>query len=211
MSEPSEHPTPLPADLAARLARLESALSPDGTLRCERLVIMGAHGTPRIVASVSESGEAMLEMLDSGQVRRITVSARADGSAGMLLSDSRGKTRIGLGTTAGGEAHLACVDAAGKPRITVGTSGIVGAEVPGGPVGDHGGAGGAGAGASARTPAASGAAIALIDEHGATRITLRSTNGDALATFADRDRRVRLSAGTRSDGTVVVPENLGRS
>ena len=123
----------------------------------------------------------------------------------------RGKTRIGLGTTAGGEAHLACVDAEGKPRITVGTSGIVGAEVPGGPVGDHGGAGGAGAGASARAPAASGAAIALIDEHGATRITLRSTNGDALATFADRDRRVRLSAGTRSDGTVVVPENLGRS
>ena len=209
MSEPSEHTPALPADLAVRLARLESALSPDGTLRCERLVIMGAHGTPRIVASVSESGEAMLEMLDSGQVRRITVSARADGSAGMLLSDSRGKTRIGLGTTAGGEAHLACVDAAGKPRITVGTSGIVGAEVPGGPVGDHGGAGGAGA--SARTPAASGAAIALIDEHGATRITLRSTNGDALATFADRDRRVRLSAGTRSDGTVVVPENLGRS
>jgi hypothetical protein len=192
MSEPSEHPHALPADLAARLARLESALSPDGTLRCERLVIMGAHGTPRIVASVSENGEAMLELLDSGQVRRITVSARADGSAGMLLSDSRGRTRIGLGTTAGGEAHLACVDAAGKPRITVGTSGIAGAEVPGGPV-------------------ASGAAIALIDEHGATRITLRSTNGDALATFADRDRRVRLSAGTRSDGTVVVPEDLGRS
>ena len=186
MSDPSEHPHALPADLAARLARLESALSPDGTLRCERLVIMGAHGTPRIVASVSENGEAILEMLDSGQVRRITVSARADGSAGMLLSDSRGRTRIGLGTTAGGEAHLACVDAAGKPRITVGTSGIVGAEVPGG-------------------PAASGAAIALIDEHGATRITLRSTNGDALVTFADRDRRVRLSAGTRSDGTVVAP------
>jgi hypothetical protein len=182
MSEPSEHPPALPADLAARIARLETALSPDGTLRCERLVIMGAHGTPRIVASVSESG----------QVRRITVSARGDGSAGMLLSDSRGRTRIGLGTTAGGEAHLACVDAAGKPRITVGTSGIAGAEVPGGPV-------------------ASGAAIALIDEHGATRITLRSTNGDALATFADRDRRVRLSAGTRSDGTVVVPEDLGRS
>lgn len=200
MSEPSEHPPALPADLAVRLARLESALSPDGTLRCERLVIMGAHGTPRIVASVSESGEAMLEMLDSGQVRRITVSARADGSAGMLMSDSRGKTRIGLGTTAGGEAHLACVDAAGKPRITVGTSGIVGAEVPGGPAGARGGSG-----------TASGAAIALIDEHGATRITLRSTNGDALATFADRDGRVRLSAGTRSDGTVVVPEDLGRS
>ena len=59
-------------------------------------------------------------------------------------------------------------------------------------------------------PVASGAAIALIDEHGATRITLRSTNGDALVTFADRDRRVRLSAGTRSDGTVVVPEDLRR-
>ena len=182
----------LSPDLAARLARLESALSPDGTLRCERLVIMGAHGTPRIVASVSESGEAMLEMLDSGQVRRITVSARADGSAGMLLSDSRGRTRIGLGTTAGGEAHLACVDAAGKPRITVGTSGIVGAEVPGGPVGTHG-----------------GAAIAMIDEHGATRITMRSTNGDALLTFADRDRRVRMSTGTCSDGTVLVPSDSG--
>ena len=44
----------LPADLAARLARLESALSPDGTLRCERLVIMGAHGTPRIVAAYDD-------------------------------------------------------------------------------------------------------------------------------------------------------------
>jgi hypothetical protein len=193
----------LPPDLAARLARLESALSPDGTLRCERLVIMGAHGTPRIVASVSESGEAMLEMLDSGQVRRITVSARADGSAGMLLADGRGRTRIGLGTTAGGEAHLACVDAAGKPRITVGTSGNAGAEVPGGPAGAPGGA--AGGGAAGGGAAGGGAAIALIDEHGATRISIRSTNGDALLTFADRDRRVRMSAGTCSDGTVIVP------
>ena len=60
MSEPSEHPPALPPDLAARLARLESALSPDGTLRCERLVIMGAHGTPRIVASDDTAAQEVM-------------------------------------------------------------------------------------------------------------------------------------------------------
>jgi hypothetical protein len=70
------HP-PDPA-IESRLARLESMLSPDGTVRCERLLVMDAHGTPRIVASVSPSGEAMLEWLDSGKVRRVMVAARAD-------------------------------------------------------------------------------------------------------------------------------------
>jgi hypothetical protein len=66
----------------------------------------------------------------------------------------------------------------------VGTSGIVGAEVPGG-------------------PAASGAAIALIDEHGATRITLRSTNGDALVTFAAQDA-LKVVAGLISAASRVA-------
>ena len=42
-------------------------------------------------------------------------------------------------------------------------------------------------------------------------LSVDSNDADAeVATFADRDRRVRLSAGTRSDGTVVVPEDLRR-
>lgn len=174
--------------LAARIARLEGMLSPDGTVRCERLVIMGASGTPRIVASVSPSGEAMLEWLDSGQVRRVVVAARADGSAGMLLADPSGQTRLALGTGAGGESHLACVDAAGRPRITVGTTGNAAAEAPGvRPV----------------------AAITLLDEAGATRIALRSNDGDAVIAFSDAQRRVRLSAGTFADGTVAVPGMAG--
>jgi hypothetical protein len=177
------HP-PDPA-IESRLARLESMLSPDGTVRCERLLVMDAHGTPRIVASVSPSGEAMLEWLDSGKVRRVMVAARADGSAGMLVSDAEARPRLALGTDARGGAHLACVDAAGRPRITVGT-------------------------ASPDNPDAA-AAVALIDDLGGTRISLRSINGDALLTFADREKRVRLSAGTFADGTVAVPSVAGEA
>lgn len=183
----TNRPAPAQPDpsIEARLRRLEAMLAPDGTVRCERLLVMDAHGTPRIVASVSPSGEAMLEWLDSGKVRRVMVAARADGSAGMLVADAEARPRLALGTDARGGAHLACVDAAGRPRITVGT-------------------------ASPDNPDAT-AAVALIDDLGGTRIALRSTNGDALLTFADRERRVRLSAGTLSDGTVAVPGMAGEA
>ena len=128
------------------------------------------------------------DRLDGGQVRRVVVAARADGSAGMMLADPGGTTRLALGTGAGGEAHLACVDAAGRPRITVGTTGNAAAEAPG-------------------VPAI--AAVTLLDESGATRIALRSNDGDAVLTFSDPQRRVRLSAGTFADGTVAVPGMVG--
>ena len=188
-----EHGQTLPPDLAARIARLESMLAPDGTVRCERLVIMGPHGVPRIVASVSPAGDALLEWLDSGQVRRIAVAARADGSAGVLAADGRGRTRLALGTNAAGEAHVACVDPAGRPRVTIGTAGT--------------GTGPSGAQAAEAPPAA--AAISLIDERGATRIALRSSDGDALLTLSDADGRVRVTAGTFADGSAAAPGMTG--
>jgi len=105
-----------------RLARLESTLSPDGTVRCRGILIMDAHGVARIIASVSDSGEAMLEWLDSGRVRRVMVAARADGSAGILLGDAEARPRLALGTNARGEANVTCADAEGRPRLTLGTA-----------------------------------------------------------------------------------------
>lgn len=200
-----EHQQQLPPDLAARIARLESMLAPDGTVRCERLVVMDPRGTPRIVASVSPSGDALLEWLDSGQVRRVAVAARADGSAGMLAADAGGRTRLALGTNASGEAHMACVDSAGRPRITVGTSGVP-AQGPAAAARDAARAPQAptpGAQAAEAPPAA--AAISLIDERGATRIALRSSNGDAVLALSDAGGRVRVTAGTFADGTIAVP------
>ena len=109
-------------DLHARIARLEGMLSPDGTLRCRGILIMDAHGAPRIVASVSERGEAVLEWLDSGARKRVTVSADGDGSAGLMVFDARGAARIGVGSDRAGGAHVVCSDGARVPRIVVGTS-----------------------------------------------------------------------------------------
>jgi hypothetical protein len=199
--DPQNELTP---DLAARIARLESMLSPDGTVRCQRLVIMDAHGTARIVASVSPSGDALLEWLDSGQVRRMAVAARADGTAAIVASDSRGRTRIAIGTNEDGESHLACVDAAGRPRITMGTSGGVPVPAAGGA-----GAGADAAGGKAAEAPTSAAAISLIDEGGATRIALLSSKGDAVLNMSDAQRRVRIVSGTFADGSVAVPGMTG--
>ena len=111
-----------PHDLHARIARLEGMLSPDGTLRCRGILVMDAHGAPRIVASVSERGEAVREWLDSGARRRVTISADGDASAGMMVLDARGTPRIAVGTDRTGSAHVVCSDGERVPRIVAGTT-----------------------------------------------------------------------------------------
>ena len=87
--------------------QIESVLSDGanakfGTVTCRRMILVDQSDRPRIDATWMENGDAGIQFIDKGGVRRILAATYANGDAGVQWFDKSGKKRIDASTAASG-------------------------------------------------------------------------------------------------------------